>query len=418
MSGTAFAVFLQRLSEFGLPPCPVCQSASGLPLSSQPLFLLGERYTLRSEAGCQGEQENAAGGEVDEAEAAHLMASWLSLPRCTYRAAFPPLPGGLTSDAGWGCTLRSGQMLLARALSCLVLGREWRWTAPPSGEVDAGGAAHAQLMHLFQDEPGRPFGLHALCEAGAACGVTAGAWLGPHALCNALKAAAEAALGEHRLLVRVVSSGCGGAPTLCRDDVLQAATRAHGTPAPRIVLPVLPVADGNEGAQAPWTPVLLLVPLVLGLGRAVNPAYGPQLCAALAMPQSVGIVGGRPGTSLYFVGVQGDAVLYLDPHEVQPHVAHDAHGEAAPFPVESYHCATLRHMSLSGIDPSLALGFFAPSKADFDSLCDSLQAQAEGARAAPLLTVAARAAAEGGAQRREEGLSEGEGQDADEWQVL
>ena len=401
-------------------PGTVCQSASGLPLSSQPLFLLGERYTLRSEAGCQGEQENAAGGEVDEAEAAHLMASWLSLPRCTYRAAFPPLPGGLTSDAGWGCTLRSGQMLLARTLSCLVLGREWRWRTSPSDEGDARGAAHAQLMHLFQDEPGRPFGLHALCEAGAACGITAGAWLGPHALCNALKAAAEAALGEHRLLVRVVSSGGGGAPTLCREEVLQAATRVHSTPAPRTALPVRPVADGDEGAQPPpWTPVLLLVPLVLGLGRAVNPAYGPQLCAALSMPQSVGIVGGRPGTSLYFVGVQGDAVLYLDPHEVQPHVLHDARGEAAPFPVESYHCATLRHMCLSGVDPSLALGFLAASNADFDSLCDTLQAQAEGARAAPLLTVAARAAAEGGAQQPEEGLSEGEGEGAEEeWQML
>lgn len=31
----------------------------------------------------------------------------------------------------------------------------------------------------------------------------------------------------------------------------------------------------------------------------------------------MGIVGGRPGSSLYFVGVQGHSVLYLDPHEVQ-----------------------------------------------------------------------------------------------------
>lgn len=49
----------------------------------------------------------------------------------------------------------------------------------------------------------------------------------------------------------------------------------------------------------------------------VNERYPPQLSTILSFPQSVGIVGGRPGASLYFVGVQGGAVLYLDPHEVQ-----------------------------------------------------------------------------------------------------
>lgn len=32
-------------------------------------------------------------------------------------------PHGFTSDTGWGCMIRSGQSLLANALSILVLGR-------------------------------------------------------------------------------------------------------------------------------------------------------------------------------------------------------------------------------------------------------------------------------------------------------
>ena len=35
-------------------------------------------------------------------------------------------------------------------------------------------------------------------------------------------------------------------------------------------------------------------------------------------PQSVGIAGGRPSSSYYFVGSQADNLFYLDPHNVRP----------------------------------------------------------------------------------------------------
>ncbi len=49
----------------------------------------------------------------------------------------------------------------------------------------------------------------------------------------------------------------------------------------------------------------------------VNPRYAPQLQTVLTWPHSIGIVGGRPSSSLYFVGYQDDNVLFLDPHETQ-----------------------------------------------------------------------------------------------------
>ncbi|RZS27935.1 hypothetical protein BHM03_00061473 [Ensete ventricosum] len=46
--------------------------------------------------------------------------------------------------------------------------------------------------------------------------------------------------------------------------------------------------------------------------------YIPLLQETFSFPQSLGILGGKPGTSTYIVGVQEDKALYLDPHEVQP----------------------------------------------------------------------------------------------------
>jgi hypothetical protein len=95
----------------------------------------------------------------------------------TYRRSFPRIENSaLTSDCGWGCMLRSGQMLLAQALLLQYLGRDWRWTGNKSDKDDM---IHRMIIKWFLDEPDSrqaPFGIHSLVKIGSSMGKKAGDW--------------------------------------------------------------------------------------------------------------------------------------------------------------------------------------------------------------------------------------------------
>lgn len=116
-----------------------------------------------------------------------------------------------------------------------------------------------------------------------------------------------------------------------------------------------------------WKGVFILIHLRLGVEQ-LNRIYIPCLKATLRCTQSVGIIGGKPRSSYYFVAYQDDNLFYLDPHTIQPAVSMSE----PRFNTESYHYSGVtKKISFDSIDPSLALGFYCPSENDFHELCST-----------------------------------------------
>lgn len=148
----------------------------------------------------------------------------------------------------------------------------------------------------------------------------------------------------------------------------------------------LDAKEDNETKSYQWKPLILFIPLRLGLSQ-INPLYFRGLKTTFIFPQSLGILGGRPNHALYFIGCCGDDLIYLDPHTTQSAVHNFAQNldeleqlinkkemlefsDIDELPLLSdditYHCERPYRMSISMLDPSLSLCFFYKTEEEFD----------------------------------------------------
>ncbi|KAL2911351.1 Cysteine protease atg4 [Polyrhizophydium stewartii] len=266
----------------------------------------------------------------------------------TYRRGFPPIkPSSFTSDSGWGCMLRSGQMLLANALLFHLLGRDWRIADKSEGSW----LAYTQIVSRFLDVNASPFSIHRIAILGKQFDKEIGEWFGPSTISQVLRVLVNDDPWSS-MRVHVANDG-----VVYKNEIrtLLAKTREDGKP----------------------TSVLLLIPLRLGVDT-MNPVYYPAIKHCFGISHCVGIAGGRPNSSLFFLGNDQDNLIYLDPHYLRPCVEPRDLSSYKMEDLLSYHCETVRLLPIASMDPSLVIGFYCRDAGEFDSLCTAISGLAEG----------------------------------------
>lgn len=125
--------------------------------------------------------------------------------------------------------------------------------------------------------------------------------------------------------------------------------------------------------------LLVLFPLRLGL-EVINPIYGNFIRGALRSNLSLGIVGGLPSKSLYFVGYQDWDLLFLDPHILKPAADTDLFNNSDDFDelavdglIQDFHTDRVRSIPLDQVDPSMLFGFLCCSAEEVVQLRDQLE---------------------------------------------
>lgn len=346
------------------------------PQTEDPVFILGRQYSTIY--------------DLDDIKLDILSRLWF-----TYRKGFSAIGGtGPTGDAGWGCMLRCGQMMMSQALLLRHVGREWRWSP------DRYDPKYHEILRMFADKKQNYYSIHQIASMGVSEGKAVGEWFGPNTVAQVLRklsiydewsnVTVHVAL-DNTVIKEDIRRICKiPLKPLDKERVSSRRQRKTSSSKDQSTKDSPPsVASGKEnigddvtkttnsedmasgtseaGQNHRWKPLVLIIPLRLGLSE-INPVYERALKMCLTLKQSIGIIGGKPNHAHYFIGYIGDELVYLDPHTVQNVVDFTSSGETD----ETYHCPYGSRMKISSLDPSIAVGFYCGTEEEFDDWCLSI----------------------------------------------
>ena len=97
---------------------------------------------------------------------------------------------------------------------------------------------------------------------------------------------------------------------------------------------------------------------------SLNANYIDSIKQCFHLKECIGIIGGKPQKSLYFIGYQNNNLFYLDPHTVfpTPNINKSLSKQKCVF-----HCQEINSLFAKQLDPSMAIAFFIkPTEKDLN----------------------------------------------------
>jgi len=387
--------------------------------------------------------------------------------------------GGYTTDCGWGCTLRSAQMLFGEALMRSARARRFRRRSLRRSEEDVSEEEEEgeefkrkkEIVDMFSDDNDddenedkkekkkkktkNVFGLRRVYEGdedeNALC---PGQWMAPSEICKRYGKMMNRLDSFQNVRCLILGDGCGGGVPEFYPERVREEMKTH--------------ADKD---------VLILVPLRCGASDAINPEYVKSLQKFLSVRECVGIVGGKKTASYYIVGFtsgkkssdsysggekeeeeeeeeeveeeeeeeEETRAIYLDPHVAKAYVSprersRDESTESAYY--RSFFGSASEHGILytpfHALDPSLVVGFLVGNDTNYDEMNNASSSSLDAfvdvltniereSGSTPLITVVTKkvlskkkmnSSMNSSSSKRTENNKRGEEEDEDDWEII
>lgn len=258
----------------------------------------------------------------------------------TYRRDFFPLlkDGTCSSDNGWGCTVRVGQMALANALVRHFSNNSHQLLPRPLYE--------RAITDFWDSGSGKdyPFSIQNFYKVGQKYGVKPGEWLGQTMVASILQDL-EKLYSSYKMPILTFVDGAIYRSKFRSVDAAEVA---------RDGFEVVEYGDCDEYVPGQ----LVFVSSSLGM-KAPETSHLPALQRLFNFPELVGVMGGRTNEALFFVGYQDDDFLFLDPHFVQNTPGKK---ELKDY-FATYHCNVPKVINYSKMDVSVCIVFYVPDDA-------------------------------------------------------